>query len=501
MPNKIKKQFENAEKVERPMPLPLRRETAPAAPYPIKALGKILGGAANAIVDIVKCPDAIAAQSVLAAAALAAQAHANVVHPATDEPRPLSLFLVTVAASGDRKSAADRFAIDPVKFREAELYEKHEQEQRAYRDAQVVYDKARDAILKGQKIGQPDAIKKLAALGAAPAAPLVPVLTAPDPTLEGLHKLLAVGEPSMGLFSDEGGTFIGGYGMSDESRLRTGSGLSDMWDGKTIKRVRGGDGVTLLKGRRLSLHIMVQPGISDGLLADRTLQQQGLMSRLLVSAPASRAGTRMQIMPKSTSKPALKRYNDRLLKLLRQPQQRAGIHNPELRPRPIVLSQGARNAWIALADQCERDLAAGQRLEPIRGFANKLPEHALRIAAVLELVDNPNAKEISAATFKRAETIASYYADEALRLFEHGASSVEINQAEKVLKWLHERWGKPVVGLAHIYQLGPNSVRNVAAAREAMAILGQHYLVVRLDGGAKIDGKRYKDAWEIVKPK
>jgi len=286
MPSNIKKQFENAEKVERPTPLPLRRETSPARSYPIKELGKILGGAVNAIVDIVKCPDAIAAQSVLAAAALATQAHANVKHPATGEPRPLSLFLVTVAASGERKSAADGRATEPIKDREAELNATHEPAQRAYRDAQAIYEKARDAIIKGKNSSQSDATKKLAAL-TVPPAPLMPVLTAPDPTLEGLHKLFAIGEPSMGLFSDEGGTFIGGYGMSDEARLRTGSGLSDMWDGKPIKRVRGGDGTISLRGRRLSLHLMVQPGISDGLLANATLQQQGLMSRLLVSAPAS----------------------------------------------------------------------------------------------------------------------------------------------------------------------------------------------------------------------
>src|SRR3546814_7716352 len=78
--------------------------------------------------------------------------------------------------------------------------------------------------------------------------------------------------------------------MSDESRLRTGAGLSSFWDGTPVKRVRGGDGVSILKGRRLSLHVMVQPGIAEGLLADPMLQQQGLPSRLLVAAPASIAG-------------------------------------------------------------------------------------------------------------------------------------------------------------------------------------------------------------------
>src|SRR3546814_15226016 len=102
------------------------------------------------------------------------------------------------------------------------------------------------------------------------------------------------GEPSMGLFSDEGGTFIGGYGMSDASRLRTGAGLSSFCDGTPVKRVRGGHGVSILKGRRLSLHVMVQPGIAPGMLADPRLQQQGLQSRRLGGAPASTHRPRRQ---------------------------------------------------------------------------------------------------------------------------------------------------------------------------------------------------------------
>lgn len=496
MTNQLKKRLGQAEKVEPPVPLRLRRETAQAVPYPVKALGKILSDGAAAIADKVGCPLEIAAQSVLAAAALATQAHADVIHPATREARPLSLFLITVAASGERKSAADSFALAPIKLREAELHETHERDQRIYHDARVVYDRSRDTILKS-KLASQEKQQKLAELGPAPAAPLMPMLTVPEPTLEGLHKMMAVGEPSVGLFNDEGGTFVGGYGMSDEARLRTGAGLSKMWDGDPVKRVRGGDGVIILRGRRLSLHIMVQPGIAETLLADPTLQQQGLPSRFLVSAPASLAGTRMQKPERRATDSSLKRYNDRLLKLLRKRQRRVSPSNPELRPQPIGLSKTAREKWVRLADDCERQLGTGQRLEPIRPFANKLPEQALRIAATLTLVDDPDATEISCDTFERATQIAWYYADEALRMFECGTSSLELQQAERLLEWLHNVWKKPVVGLAHVYQLGPNAIRNAAKAREMMLILEQHHWVSKIEDGSSIDGKRHREAWEI----
>ncbi len=497
MPGKIATQFANAETVQKLPPLPLRRSTATAGPYPIKALGKTLGEAATAIMDKIGCPDAIAAQSVLGAAALATQAHVDLIHPATGELRPISLFLVTVAVSGERKSAADRLALGPIVQREAELSVRYEQDNHAYRNAAAIYDRAREVILKDKTNHAKDISKLLAALGPPPSPALSPLLTAPDPTLEGLHKHLATGEPSIGLFSDEGGTFIGGYGMSDESKLRTGSGLSDMWDGKPIRRVRGGDGVMFLKGRRLSLHIMAQPGVAETLLADPVLAQQGLLSRLLVSSPASLVGTRMQHKSKATTEPALKRYNDRLLQLLRQEQRRAGPGNPELSPRRIQLSSDAKARWIAFADRCEGELLEGQRLESIKGFGAKLAEHALRIAGVLQIVDDKKAIAINASVIDRAIIIALYYGNEALRLFEHGSSSIEIQRAEKVLKWLTDRWCKPTVALTHIYQTGPNSIRDAAKAREAVAILEQHHWLRPVLGGGVIDGKQYREVWEI----
>lgn len=464
----------------------------------MKALGKLLAATTNAIMDKVQCPDAIAAQSVFAAAALATQGHADVVHPATGDRRPLSLFMITVAASGERKSAADRFAIEPIRLREAELHDMHQQDLKAYADARALYDVDRDAVLKNRKLSREERKQKLAELGAAPIAPLTPLLVVNEPTMEGLHKLMAHGEPSLGLFNDEGGGFIGGHAMSDEARLRTAAGLSDLWDGKPVKRVRGGDGVSILRGRRLSAHLMVQPGIAERLLADPMLVQQGLISRLLVSAPASIAGTRMQRQPKPGTEMALKRYLDVMLRLLRQRQPRQNPDDPELNPRQLRLSAAAVSSWKEYADECERELGVGGRLEPVRGFANKLPEQALRMSAVLELLDNPIAEEVSAEAFGRAVMLARYYAGEALRLFENSAATVELQQAERLLKWLHEVWGKPQVGLAHIYQKGPNSIRTAALARQAMAILEDHRWVVPLGDGARIEGKYHRQAWEVV---
>ena len=63
-----------------PMPLPLEPQSREPRPYPVAALGDVLGGAARSIAAKCQCAPALAAQSVLAVASLAAQRLADVAH-------------------------------------------------------------------------------------------------------------------------------------------------------------------------------------------------------------------------------------------------------------------------------------------------------------------------------------------------------------------------------------------------------------------------------------
>ena len=111
-----------ADGVVREGPRRLFRELPPPGQFPLDALGPVLSLAAEAITDVIQCPVECAANSVLAVASLAAQGHANVVLPiAQGKPAPLSLFLLTVLDSGERKTSADNMALKPVRDFEREL--------------------------------------------------------------------------------------------------------------------------------------------------------------------------------------------------------------------------------------------------------------------------------------------------------------------------------------------------------------------------------------------
>jgi hypothetical protein len=82
--------------------MPLVPAFSDPAPYPVEALGP-LKDYAEAIHQLTEAPVEICAQSVLGAAALAVQglADAELPHGGTC---PISLFLLTIAQSGERKN-------------------------------------------------------------------------------------------------------------------------------------------------------------------------------------------------------------------------------------------------------------------------------------------------------------------------------------------------------------------------------------------------------------
>jgi hypothetical protein len=476
-------------------PRPLMREFPPADLFPVDALGPVLAAAASAIHDRVRAPLAICGNSVLAAATLAVQGRANVVLPML-HAKPLSSFFVSVAATGERKNAVDQEALQPVRQREAALAEAYVGQLLEYHNAQVAWAAGQRAAIKDAAGDLTQTMASLGALGPPPLPPLEPLLTCEEPTFEGLCAVLATGSPSVGIFAAEGAQFVGGHGMAAAKR-RTAPGLSAVWDGGPLRRVRS-DGVTVLAGRRVTVHLMVQPDVAAIWLSDPFLIEQGFMSRVLLTAPEGASGTRIWREPSPDSDVAMSHYNARLCDILERPLPLALGTRNELTPCTLPLSLAARRLWIDYHDHVERRLGLGSELEPVRGLANKLPEHAARIAAVLTLVENIEAGEVGSNEMAAGIAIARHYAAEALRLLGACRVSAELREAQQVLRWL-QSWPHPLVSLPDIYQRGPNSIRDKTRARRVVGILEDHGHLVRLPDGHVVDGTFRREVWEIVR--
>jgi Protein of unknown function (DUF3987) len=480
-------------------PRPLMREPTPAEPFPLTALGERLGSAATAIQDRVQAPLAICAQAVLATATFAVQAHADVLLPiGKGRAKPLSDYFITIAESGERKTECDYQAGWAIRERERKLREKRDDEMQAYLNDKLAWDRARDEAMKQCKGNRAPIKAALDKLGPAPRAPLEPMLTSTEPTLEGLCKQFVNHHPSLGIFSSEGGQFIGGHGLKEENKLRTAAGLSALWDGEPVRRVRAGDGAAVFPGRRVSGHLMVQPEVANILFTDALLLGQGLLSRVLVAAPESAAGTRKPRAEQATTQDALEACGKILLAALERSPPLRNDRTNELIPRPLPLSEAARKAFFDYVAHIEDAIGPGCDLEPVKGFANKLPEHAARLAAVLALVEDITAPEVSADDLHRGIELADYYASEALRIFESSRAKADLVLAERLRQWMHRKWTENVISLPDIYQRSLNAISDQATARKMVNILTEHGWLEPIPRGAVVAGQRRREAWRIL---
>ena len=107
--------------------------------------------------------------------------------------------------------------------------------------------------------------------------------------------------------------------MNQENQVKTIAGLSKLWDGKSITRTRGGDGNTLLYGRRVALHLMVQPAASHVLFSNPMMTGQGFLSRCLVSDAPSTIGDRPYKAVNVYETEPMKIYFARMMNILEEP--------------------------------------------------------------------------------------------------------------------------------------------------------------------------------------
>ena len=195
----------------------------------------------------------------------------------------------------------------------------------------------------------------------------------------------------------------------------------------------------------------------------------------------------------------LKIYNSVILRLMqKQPPLKNGKAN-ELEPRPLPLSAEAVKKWFEFVEHVERSIGRNGELEPIKGFANKMPEHAARLAAVLAVVENINEHEISVETLERGIALAEHYATEALRIFEASRANKDLLLAQRLFNWMQQNWKEPAISLPDIYQRSLNAIRDKATAAKLVAILVDHGWLRRIEGGSEIDGHHRREAWEIVR--
>ncbi len=453
-------------------PEPLITNLDPSPEFPVKALGDILGNAAQAISEAVQVPHGISCQSVLAAAALATQGFNNI--QIDGRKIPLSLFLMTIAESGDRKSSSDNAALKPVRIWQSEQIKNYSNNIKIYDNQLRAYQTLVKNVINSKKLTQNEMAQKLSEL-IEPDKPINPKVMSGEPTIEGLIKGFVDGAPSQTLTTDEGGQLFGGHSFNQDNALKTAAILSKLWDAAAIEKVRASkDESFYMENRRLSSHIMFQPIVSDIIMTDQVFLEQGFLARFLISFPKSIAGTRMYNATDINKNSAFDIYCKRISDLLNTPLNTD--ENGGLIFNILELSDDAKELWINNYNIIETQLSKDGELAHIKPTASKMSENILRIAGVFATIDST--ETITLEQMMRAIELGDYYTKSFLWILDNGKKNVLKEQSSSLHEWIVKNI-KPgdSIDIRKIVQNAPRVTgcrNNSSHARNLMTILSRH---------------------------
>ncbi|NHZ78029.1 DUF3987 domain-containing protein [Massilia sp. CCM 8695] len=450
---------------------------APAIDYPLDALPTIMQDAVIEVQDFTRAPMALVACSALASLSVAAQGLYDVQRD-VGLNGPVSLYIIAIAESGERKSTLDNFFIKPARdFEDACAIAAKPERLKFETDVQA-WDAKNKGIL--EKIVQQaketkDTSTKEAELAAhqaaKPVAPVIPRVIYGDTTPEALTRGLAFEWPSGGVISSEGGAVFGGHGMGKDSQMRNMAVFNELWDGKPIRIDRRTSESYTVKGVRLTVAVQVQPATlstfmnGSGSLARGT----GYIARFLVTYPESTQGTRAY-KKAPLHWPSLDRFRDRLEEVLAI---MPVIEEGALKLSMLSLSEGAMAAWIDFYNQIEVQLGKGGALCDVRDVASKTADNAVRIAALFHVLTNSQGP-ISEMHIRGAARLAEWHLHESQRVFGGVMLSAGTSDAQKLDEWLIRRCnenGMTELPMRFINQYGPTAFRKKSALVPVLAEL------------------------------
>ena len=477
-----------------PTPQPLGVSIESLA-YPVDALPTVVRDAVEEVQAFVQAPVPLVAASAISALSLAVQA----IHDVQRAPTlsgPTSLYLLTIAESGERKSTCDNYFLGALREWQAEQEERlrpvREQYEKDYGAWEARVSGAKQRITQDEKAAKStDAARRALEQVYAdkPSRPSTPRLFYSDATSEALAFGLSTRWPSAGVMSSEGGAVFGSHGMSKDAAMRTLSMLNELWDGRPLTFDRVSRESVKLDGVRLTVGLQVQePTIREFVERGGSLARgSGFFARFLLSWPESRIGSRpfREIKPRQ---PGLTRFHARVKSILND--SLSTLDGGRLVPSCLPLSSEAYGLWQVFHDQVEESQADGGELRDVRDVASKIADNAARLSALFHVVQYGAGGEVGAESFDAAARVTSWHLNESRRFFGELALPPELLNAARLDRWLvgHcRRQGVGIISRREVQRLGPNPIRCKQALDGALTELQSAGRLRLLESGSRRD--------------
>lgn len=450
--------------------------------FPINDLPDELKAVIQEVEITVQSPIAIIAATMLSTMSLASQGMFDV-HMPTGSDVATSLFMLTIADSGERKTSTDNLFTKPISDYQARMQKGARESAPRLESQQFIWDTKHTEIKRQIKKAvranldmSPLLEEQEAHLESKPVPPRHPKILYSDTTPEALLGNLASCWPFAALHSSEAMSVLNGRAMQQLGPL------NELWDGNQSIRVDRRHAASFeLTDARLTLSLMVQNQAFEQFCArnDNSAWESGFLARALVTRPASRQGQR-SIHAEPLMKPVFKAltiFHATTTRLLSQTQKRF----EEEQPRTVLkFSPEAQLKWMEYAQFSESKLGPGGFLSEIKGFGSKIMNNLSRIAGLFHIYTSDD-DEIQKETLASAWQVMVWYVDQYAAIFSpKNETTIRAENAKILLEWLlgdQQKYGTTVHSVTHLYKFGPKKLRLKNDMQLAIKELTSQFLI------------------------
>lgn len=336
-------------------------------PFPVHVFPQIIRNAVYEVEQQTQAPQALIAASVLGVISLACQNRIDVCR-LNNLRSPVSLFLLTLADSGERKSTVDKLLMKPMYQLEEEWSKKYTQDLVVWRNEETVFNIEKKALMSKLKSDirrnkdhstTNERLKVL--LAESPKAPVRLRQIYNDATPAAIKDSLCGRWRSIGLMSDEAGTIFNGYALNELPFI------NKMWDGAMFPVERKSEPDKLIKDARMTLGLMIQPDVfKKGYLERKGDAAKGIgfFARCLICQPGSTQGNR-QITSPVVSNEHLPVFHQRLIDIVNE-----SIARKEENERQCLrFSPEAEKHWLEFYNKVESEMGLLGFLSDFKDYA------------------------------------------------------------------------------------------------------------------------------------
>lgn len=456
------------------------------------------GAYAAAVARSTQTPSAMAVLMTLSVLAAVLQRRFEVAPFGDDYTEPLALWTLTALPSGSRKTAVIK-ALTEVLVTWEKLERDRAKTEIARTQAVREVIAKRIEKLKGDAGKEDDPERRVAIQEeirrekvSTPPEMFAPRLFSGDITAERLQQLMVEQDERAAVLSDEGGIFTvmaGAYsgGMASLDVFLQGHA------GMAMRVDRAGR-MAHLDRPALSFGLALQPGILQDTGKARRFRESGLMARFIYAVPRSNVGAR-DVRDRYLIDAAVRdEWGYRVLGLLQD------MHRPIGKSRVIAFDAEARELWLDLAAEIEREQGEGGRFEHMADWTSKLPGAVARIAGLLAIAEHgTELAVVDAASVQRACELGRLlipHAEAAFRLM--GAEDAE-GDALALLAWVR-RYRLSSFTQREAHRAHESRMKTVARVKVAVAQLIEWHIVsaARMESES---GTGRKSATHYVNPR